>query len=190
MGTMDAMFILVLVLIVVWYFRYMNNYYQAKKFVYRMYELRDRHRQLAALGLIPENEMFHYFDRSFCRAIKNHRYLNLYTILYLHKKHKDERVTQKNELILREYCEKHPLLTEVYSDYRKTIFSYIKGQHKFSFVLANTVAKLVLKSFRLAIKTNQVSKQVTEAIKGLLVYPEFSESSSMNLRALHKTNFV
>lgn len=190
MDTVDVIFILVLALVVVWYFRYMNNYYQAKKFVYRMYELRDRHRRLAASGLIPENEMFHYFDRSFCRAIKNHHYLNLYTILYVYKKHKGERVTQKNEFILREYCKKHPQLKEVYSDYQKTIFNYIKGQHKFSFVLANSLAKIVLKSLRLAVKTNRVTKQVTDAIKGLLVYPEFSESSNVNLRALSKTNFV
>jgi hypothetical protein len=174
---MDIAFISLLVITVLWYGRYLNNQYQAKKFIYRMYELRDKLRQLATLGLIQEDEMFYYFDRSFCRAIKGQRYLNIYTLLYVYWKHKNDPHVKRNELILRQYCKRHPSLQEIHNSYRKTLMRYIKGQHKFSYVLGNILLKL-------AVKTNTLTKFVSDAVKRFLIYPEFSESSNVNLRAI------
>lgn len=174
---MDVVFITMLVFTVLWFGRHLNNRYQASKFIYRMYELRDSLRQLAALELIREDDMFHYFDRSFCRAIKGHRYLNIYTLTYVYLKHRHDPKVRQNENILRQYCKRHPSLQEIYADYRKTLMIYIKGQHKFSFVFANAILKAPMSS-------NRTTKFISAAVKGLLIYPEFSDSSNVNLRRI------
>ena len=176
MATMDFLFIGFLACSVLWYLRYMNNKYQAKKFCARMYELRDNLRDLAFIGAIKEDEMYRYFDLSFEKMIKSHQYFNLYTIFLIVFLHRKDEKAKKNAEALSEYCRSHPELSSIHEQYWNAVYKYIKGQHKLLHAVLFTFA--VISNAR-----QKLIARITAIVRRLMVYPETSVSNDIDIRA-------
>ena len=173
---MDLIVVLFFLLLVLGAWRYKHHAYVAMRFKYTLYNLRDRLRMLAIHGILSTDHWaFDYLDSTLSKSISKHKFLTLFSLVFLHRKYKDDKnLFQLSEQLELEF-DKCPQLKEIQKEYTAAIAEYITEQHFVSYyVFIRPILAVVFGTKMLMNKISQYSNSA-------LIYPETSISSDLSL---------
>ncbi len=161
---------IVLVLVILSFWRHLHQKYATLKFKYKIYSLRDSLRKMTINGEVEPNWMFDFFDTSLSKAISESYYITLFRLSTLATIHEKDQELMKFSEKLENEISLYPKIKRIQEEYILAVKSYVLDQHYVSinFIL-KPLAVLILGTATAAYKFNQW-------LRGILVYPETSAS--------------
>ncbi len=169
---------IVLVLIILSFWRYFHQKYATLKFKYKLYSLRDRLRKMAINGEIKSEWIFEFFDTSLSKAISESYYITLFRLSTLAVIHENDQELVEFSKKLEKDLSIESNIKEIQESYFLAVKTYVLDQHYVSITfIIKPIVVLVFGTAAAASKFNQW-------LRGILVYPETSASEKFAYKVI------
>ena len=163
--------IIIIVLFLLALCRRLHQSYEALKFKYKLYALRDQLRKMAINNKIDSGSwLFDYYDNSFSKAISEAYYLTLFRVVILEFKYNDSKEFENFAKKVEFESRKYPELEQIRKAYFEAVKSYLLNQH---YISVNFFIKPVAK---LLIGASTTARKFNKLLEGILFFPETSDS--------------
>lgn len=126
------------------------KHYVAHKYKYKIYALRDKLRDKAIDGLIKREWYFSYLDDVLSRHVSELETVNIWAIIMLSYKRRNDKVVIDFRNRLNFALEKNEEFKNIYKEYLSTIGQFFIRKHLITFILITITGLPVINSFLIA----------------------------------------
>lgn len=177
MNTINFFTLLIGFSILYFSWRRFSHHYLELDFKFKIYELRDRVRNMVVDGVIEKDAwIFDYFDVTLSKIANESYFISLPFVILIDGNHEDDIKEMKKITSKLDYeCKKIPELSIIRDELHKTVNVYIFKQHKYSFTHCLIIVINVFSSMKLGFfKKLQKKYAIEENTKNIFIYPETS----------------
>lgn len=157
--------------------RRFSHHYLELDFKFKLYELRDRVRNMIIDNTIEKDAwIFNYFDVTLSKIANESYFISLPFVILIDSNHEDDVKEMKKISSKLDYeCKKTPELAKIREELHFAVNTYIFEQHKYSFTHYLILAIDIFSSMKLGFfRKLQKKYAIEENTKNIFVYPETS----------------